>query len=135
MATCPQDYVSDRGRLTTNTVEGFHGLALMYRTKRTDLHHAHYICKTNMAICHKVSIARGLQSIMLYTVNILCIHTYLIEPGSCLEGINYFVLASMGVDIPLGGVNSILTAQANWEKNCVKRSTKEKLHQGSDVAL
>ena len=55
MATRPQDYVSDHGRLTTNTVEGFHGLALMYRGKRTDLEHVHYVCKTNMAICHKAS--------------------------------------------------------------------------------
>ena len=46
--------VSDRGRLTTNSVEGFHGLALVYRDKRTDLCHTHYVCKTNMAICHKV---------------------------------------------------------------------------------
>jgi len=51
----PQDYVSDHGRLTTNTVEGFHGLALIYRDKRTDLSHTHYVCKTNMAVCHKVS--------------------------------------------------------------------------------
>lgn len=51
----PQDYVTDNGRMTTNTVEGFHGLALMYRDKRTDLGHTHYICKTNMAICHKVN--------------------------------------------------------------------------------
>lgn len=50
----PQDYVSDHGRLTTNSVEGFHGIALLYRDKRTDLGHSHYICKTNMAICHKV---------------------------------------------------------------------------------
>ena len=33
MAAHPQDYVSERGRLTTNTVEGFHGLALLYRDK------------------------------------------------------------------------------------------------------
>ncbi len=50
----PQDYVSHHGRLKTNTVEGFHGLALLYRDKRTDLGHVHYTCKTNMAICHKV---------------------------------------------------------------------------------
>ena len=55
MAARPQDYVSDRGRLTTNSVEGFHGLALLYRGKRTDLGHTHYVCKTNMAICHKVN--------------------------------------------------------------------------------
>lgn len=43
MASRPQDYVSDHGRVTTNTVEGFHGLALRYRDKRTDLEHSHYI--------------------------------------------------------------------------------------------
>ncbi len=53
-AVHPQDCVSDHGRLTTNTVEGFHGLALMYRGKRTNLWHTHYVCKTNEAICHKV---------------------------------------------------------------------------------
>ena len=42
--------MSDHGRLTTNAVEGFHGLALVYRDKRTDLGHTHYTCKTNMAI-------------------------------------------------------------------------------------
>jgi len=40
--------------MTTNTIEGFHGLSLMYREKRTDLGHNHYICKSNMGICHKV---------------------------------------------------------------------------------
>ena len=45
MAARPQDYVSDRGRLTTNSVEGFHGLALLYRGKRTDLGHTHYVWK------------------------------------------------------------------------------------------
>ena len=55
MSTHPQDYVSDHGRLTTNAVEGFHGLALVYRGKRTDQWHKHYVCKTNMAMCHKVS--------------------------------------------------------------------------------
>ena len=54
MAAHPQDNVSERGRLTTNTVEGFHGLTLLYRDKKTDLGHAHYTCKTNMSICHKV---------------------------------------------------------------------------------
>ena len=37
MAARPQDYVSLGGRKTTKSVEGFHGLALMYRDKRTDL--------------------------------------------------------------------------------------------------
>ena len=55
MAAHPQDYVSECGRLTTNTVEGFHGLALVYRDKWTDLSHTHYVCKTNMVIYHNVS--------------------------------------------------------------------------------
>ena len=52
MAARTQDYVSDHVCLTTNTVEGFHCLALR---KQTDLGHVHYVCKTNMAICHKAS--------------------------------------------------------------------------------
>jgi len=54
MSARPQDYVSDHSRRTTNTVEGFHGLALVYRDKQTNLSHTHYTCKINMAICHKV---------------------------------------------------------------------------------
>ena len=76
MSKKPQDYVSDRGRTTTNAVEGFHGIALRYRSKRTDLGHTHYVCKTNMAICHKVQ---------LY-VQYSNLHTgILTEPGSNLE--------------------------------------------------
>ncbi len=71
MAARPQDYVSDHGRLTTNTIEGFHGLALVYRSKRTDLGHAHYTCKTNMAICHKVTPKK------LITVLFACLLSYL----------------------------------------------------------
>ena len=54
IANIPQDYVTPAGRKTTNAVEGFHGLSLMYCDKRTDLGHRHYTCKTNMGICHKV---------------------------------------------------------------------------------
>ncbi len=54
MAEKPQDYVSPGGSLTTNTVEGFHGLALMYRDKRTDLGHKHHVYKSDKGICHKV---------------------------------------------------------------------------------
>ncbi len=50
MASKPQDC---HLMMTTNTVEG---LALMYRGKRIDLGHRHYVCKTNMAICHKVCV-------------------------------------------------------------------------------
>ena len=53
IAKRPQDYVTLSGRMTTNTVEGFYGVALMYLGKQTDLEHRHYICKTNMSVCHK----------------------------------------------------------------------------------
>ena len=54
MAVRAQEYITPEGRVTTNSVEGFHGLALKYCSKRVDLQHAHYTCKTNMAICPKV---------------------------------------------------------------------------------
>ena len=66
MAKIPQDYVSFRGRTTTNAVEGFHSIALIYRSKRTDLGHRHYVCKTNMAVCHKVS-DQIVQGPVIYT--------------------------------------------------------------------
>ena len=47
MAKKPHEYVTPEGRFTTNSIEGFHGLALKYRGKRVDLHHRHYTCKTN----------------------------------------------------------------------------------------
>ena len=71
MAAYPQDYVSERGRLTTNTVEGFHGLALIYRDKKTDLGHVHYTCKTNMAICHKVC-KKNAHQFHVHAINKLC---------------------------------------------------------------
>ena len=67
MAARPQDYVPLGGRMTTNTVEGFHGLALMYRDKRTDLGHTHYVCKTNMAVCHKVRYCNTTKKYLIYT--------------------------------------------------------------------
>ena len=73
MSAVSQDYVSDHGRLTTNTVEGFHGMALVYRGKRTDLCHTHYVCKTNMAICHKVSRIGHQYHILCTTKSILIV--------------------------------------------------------------
>lgn len=35
------------------TSEGYHGIALVYRSKRIDLGSIHYKCKTNMSIPHK----------------------------------------------------------------------------------
>ena len=54
MAARLQDYVSDRGRLTTNTVESFYGLALVYETSVLTSATLTIPAKTNMAICHKV---------------------------------------------------------------------------------
>ena len=53
MADGAQEYITTAGKVTTNAVEGFHGLALKYRGKRIDLHSTHYCCKTNMAVCYK----------------------------------------------------------------------------------
>ena len=78
MAARPQDYVSLGGRMTTNTVEGFRHWCI----ERTDLGHAHYTCKTNMAICHKV---RCFDINSTWTA--LCVYTYIIRIsvhyGSC----------------------------------------------------
>ena len=53
MADKAQEYITTTGKVTTNAIEGFHGLALKYRGKRIDLAHTHYCTKTNMAVCHK----------------------------------------------------------------------------------
>ena len=49
MSERPQEYVTSKGKLTTNSIEGFHGLALKYRNKKVDLNTIHYCCKTNMS--------------------------------------------------------------------------------------
>ena len=41
MADKPQEYITTTGKVTTNAIEGFHGLALKYRGKRIDLAHTH----------------------------------------------------------------------------------------------
>ena len=72
MSQRPQDYVTTRGRMTTNAVEGLHGLALMYHDTRTDLGHEHSGCKTNMALCHKVS--KHYVAVYMYDLHInLCL--------------------------------------------------------------
>lgn len=42
MADKPQEYITSTGKVTTNAIEGFHGLAFKYRGKRVDLAHTHY---------------------------------------------------------------------------------------------
>ena len=71
MAQRPQEYVTPEGQVTTNSIKGFHGLALKYRGKRVDLNHSNYICKTNMAMCHKVHI----RILYFYLHKVSCIES------------------------------------------------------------
>ena len=59
MVARAHEHITPQGRVTTNSVEGFHSLALKYHGKRVNLLHTHYTYKTNMAICHKVSEKMG----------------------------------------------------------------------------
>ena len=107
MAKRPQEYVTPNGKVTTNSIEGFHGLALKYRNKRTDLKHAHYCCKTNMAICHK-------NLGPLWKLIALC---------------------EMGVDIPAEAVGFMLREQDTWKKLREKRKKADYLHYRSKLKL
>ena len=86
MVAKPQDYTTPSGKVTTNVVEGFHGLALKYRGKRIDLWHMHYCCKTNMAMCYK-------------------------NLGPIWKLVS---LCKMGVDVPEQAVSAILAEQDLW---------------------
>ena len=52
MAARADEYVTTEEKETTNTPEGYHGIALTYRDKRIDLGARHYQCKTNMSLPH-----------------------------------------------------------------------------------
>ena len=93
MAARAQEYITPEGRVTTNSVEGFHGLALKYRSKRVDLQHVHYTCKTNMAICHKVIIMYILTSAYLPQHNIF-------TSKNIVSLCKAVCLWKMGVDVP-----------------------------------
>ncbi|XP_065913159.1 uncharacterized protein [Dysidea avara] len=71
----------------------------MYRGKRIDLHHAHYTCKTNMAICHK-NIGPLWKLVCLW---------------------------SMGVDVPQSAVTTIMKDHRQWQKQQEKRHTENYL--------
>ena len=43
MSDRPQEYVASKGKLTSNSLEGFHGLALKYHNKKIDLSTVHYV--------------------------------------------------------------------------------------------
>ena len=61
-------------------------MVLKYRSKCIDLKHAHYYCKTNMAICHK-------NLGPLWKLIIFC---------------------EMGVDIPAEAIEFMLKEQKTW---------------------
>lgn len=100
MADRPQEYITAAGKVTTNAVEGFHGLALKYRGKRIDLLSTHYCCKTNMAVCHK-----NLGPIW----KLIC-------------------LCEMGVDIPEDALSTILNEQKLWEQSRERRNQSGHYH-------
>ena len=72
--------LEEMARLTTNSVEEFHGLALLYRGKHTALDHIHYVCKTNMAIYHKVATTTPFKASDLHMFPLL-------EPWPSMEGL------------------------------------------------
>ena len=111
IAKRPQDYISNRGRTTTNTVEGYHGLALMYRDKRTDLGSYHYMCKTNMSICHKVT----------HNIKVQLSHvdTHMQNLGPLWKAL---CCSDMGVEMPASAVQKILVEQQAWDKLRSKRT-------------
>jgi len=95
MSERPQEYVTSKGKLTTNSIEGFHGLALKYRNKRTDLNTIHYCCKTNMAICHK-----NLGPIW----KLIC-------------------MCEMGIDVPQNAITYMLSEQNAWSSQRKRRNS------------
>ena len=115
MAAKPQEYVTPAGRMTTNSLEGFHGMALKYRQKRIDLHHNHYTCKTNMAICHKVT--------QIYCANLTVMHGSLFR---ILDHCGKFsVFWEMGVDVPRSAVMTIVKEHLKWQKQRAHRGEPE----------
>ena len=96
----PQEYITNTGKVTTNTVEGIHGLALKYRGKRIDLLTTHYYCKTNMAVSHK-----NLGPIW----KLIC-------------------LCQMGVDIPEDALSVILNEQKLWDHSRERRNQSKHYH-------
>ena len=100
MAGKPQEYITTTGKVTTNAVEGFHGLALKDRGKRIDLFTTHYCCKTNMVVCHK-----NLSPIW----KLIC-------------------LCEMGMDIPEDALSAILNEQKLWDHSHERRNQSEHYH-------
>ena len=93
--------------MTTISIEGFHGMALKYCSKRIDLKHAHYCCKTNMAIRHK-------------------------KLGPLWKLI---VLSEMGVDIHADAVKFMLKEHKTWKRLWQKRNNADYLHYRSKLKL
>ena len=114
MASRTQEYVTHNGKVTTNSLEGFHGLALKYCGKRIDLHHSHYTCKTNMAICHKVLKIHIIDSHIL-----ICLFQNLGPLWKLL------CLWEMGVDVLRSAVATVVIEHSKWHKQQTHRRKPE----------
>jgi len=112
IAKHPQDYSTPQERVTIDSIEGFHGLALKYHGKKVDFHHSHYACKTSMAICHK-----EIAIIALFTISV-----YHSEHWSPVEG---GMPVEMGVDVPAPGVMIIMKELTNRQRLHTRRGTSE----------
>ena len=144
MANRPQDYVTPNGRMTTNSVEGFHGLALMYRGKQIDLEHTHYTCKMNMAVCHKVYTCNACKmyiSATPYTCIHICIYVHIqyIHVHTCTSNVHLIsqnigpvwkalCCMRMGVPMPRQALQNILREQKLWKKQREFRSRNNYIH-------
>ena len=54
MADWPQEYASLNSKVTTNSIEGFHGMALKYCSKRIDLKHVYIAAKPTWQFAIKI---------------------------------------------------------------------------------
>ena len=74
MAGKPQEYITAAGKVTTNAVEGFHGLALKYRGKRI----GDFVIFVHRGTVHWQYVSRGLVSYYL----VLCVKYNICTPGN-----------------------------------------------------
>ena len=113
MANKPQDYISTRGRTTTNAVEGFHGLALVYRDKRILTWVTHTTCARQ--IC-QFATRYKLQFCTYYK------NSYIQNLGPIWK---LLCCGAMRVDIPAAAVEEVLKEHRAWEKQRQNRAEEE----------
>ena len=114
MAKKPHEYIIPEGRCTTNSIEGFHGLALKYRGKRVDLHHNHCTCKTNMAICHKVIVPYSGKILRTINFPVLEDFTTASKINSSKSSKSYSSIESSICEIYCGGITLKIFCLENY---------------------